>query len=108
MKMEKLIQNLKNCDFIIDFDYGNTFCSVTKKSGVYLYEFVVGYDLKINNYIGATYENPEEAEIEIEIQQITGLCVYGFKNEMIEMSDLHHEKLTEIIEEKLIGKKFIK
>ena len=100
---QKLEGIIKNAEFKINVDYTNNYVNVNYKQGSYLIEFCVGYTKKVKNHVGSSYLNPIEYDLIFTITDVSELCVYDFKNRIIELSGLELDKLTELIDLKLNG-----
>lgn len=99
--MKSITKTLKGAEFQFDIDYTHNSKLVQKKIGGFLFEFIVGYNKNVKHFIGSDYMNPEESSDNIEITSITEVCIYNYKNEIIELTDDEIHEIKGLIETRL-------
>jgi len=106
-KIELILKNLEKIDISREcFEYGNDIATVTKKHGGYLFEFVVKYSRNVKNYRSATYEQPEESDIDFVVDDVLDVMVYDFRNNGLELTDKECEKIIDAIKNMFVGEKY--
>ncbi|MCB0745582.1 MAG: hypothetical protein KDC67_16880 [Ignavibacteriae bacterium] len=101
-KLKKLISAIKNTKFSINYTTENDSVLVHEKINNYLIEFYVFYDKKYYDVISATYLQPEEFSVSYEPLEISSICIYDNKNNIIEFTENEYDLLQIEIEKRIL------
>lgn len=85
-ELVKKVKKIVDDGITLAYDYGNNMACVHHKKGAFLLEFIIRYERIVSNYIGQTSLNPEEYDLDIEIQAVDDFIVY-INNEVQELTD---------------------
>ena len=101
-KLKKLISAIKNTEFTINYTTENDSVLVQEKINNYLFEFSVSYNKNYFDVIFATYFLPEEFSVNYEPLEISSLCIYDNKNNIMEFSEDEYDLLQIEIEKRIL------
>lgn len=97
----KIIGYIKNTEFNIPYNTMSDCVLVTKKLGGYVIEFSVTYNQIVKNYISASYNQPEEYDINFEPKEINDVLIYVNK-EILELNDILYAEIKNELENNIL------